>query len=123
MRYGNPILSVAESVMSALLKDLPDIEEDFRGKKYTRRPNEDDIEVKLWQQSFPNTALVFDGQTGIAGQAISTADIVVVTYLDTALVYCNGRLAYKANAKNEEFAEDALSTNLRGQREASSRYK
>jgi hypothetical protein len=89
---------IATSIYSALLKDLPNIED--RGK--SRRPTLHDVEVYSFPQTWSSTALGFGG---IGGQAFTTAQTVVVSDLQHACVYFGGQLAY-TKAMTQELVAD-----------------
>ena len=96
---GNAILSVASAVIKALEYDLPDIKENDR----ERRPNEDEIEVYSFPQTWGSTALGFGG---VGGQMVTGAQTTVVVHLNNAAVYFNGYLAYVIEGFNQTFFED-----------------
>lgn len=102
MRYGDPITCVANAVIRACVKDLPDIEyDDFywdekKNKQYVkrkRRPEERDVEVAMYLQYFSDTSL---GRGGLAAQGASETYTTAVMSQGIAAVYRGARLDYLA---------------------------
>lgn len=102
----------ARSVYSALLKDLSDVTETRRSYNaarnptdgdYSRRPNEREIEIYSFPQTWGSTALGFGG---VGGQAFTTAITVVVIHGREACVYFGGAFAYKIKRFNQVLFED-----------------
>lgn len=73
----------------------------------------EDIEIKVWKQTWPNTTLGFGG---IGGQEISSAYTVVLinTIFTECVVFHGMRLAYKTEL-TREIMERIAHNNLMGQ--------
>lgn len=99
MRHGHPVTSLAEALYSALLKDLPEIEyqwqppgkRDAKPEVRKRRPEEHEVEVTMFYQTWGSTALGFGG---IGGAAMTSAPTIIIACGRDAAVYFGGRLAY-----------------------------
>ncbi len=105
---------IIAAVHQAIDGDLPDVEEevwgivDNRAAKtgvHVRRPTGHELEVYAFPQCWGSTALGF---SGVGGQAMTTAQTVIVSLASTACVYFGGRLAYKVEdwQRNEMFLKD-----------------
>ena len=115
MNNTNCLVTLPTSLMSALLKDLPDIEYRYKtveehkqgkeGKLKKRRPEMWDIrQVIMFQQTWGSTALGFGG---MGGASMTTADVVVVEGPDASCcVYMGGHLAYTIKSPKPDFWRD-----------------
>lgn len=121
MQSSDPLNTLSHAIQSALSSDLPDISWEVQGETRTRRPRRNELNIVMFQQDWPTTALGFDGL--VAGQAFTSAYTVIVTLDRTACVYFAERLAYTADTRNSVFQEDLAQRSLEGQREARTRYK
>lgn len=108
MRPDSPFDALHTSLASACLHDLPDLayqqlvagkdgKYDAKNPSYetrTRRYHFDEVEVKMFLQSWGSTAL---GYGGLGGSAITSAYTVVISHGNYYCVYfgSGGRLAYK----------------------------
>lgn len=97
MRSGTPYEALAESLVKALVVDLPAVTSKTRsGLIRNYRPAERDVEVRMWLQTFANTGIGLD--VGVAGQAMMEAYVVSVTALygpgSVTAFYFGGRFAY-----------------------------
>lgn len=119
MRYNSPILALHEALASALLLDLPAIQqehtdwaaieqdrkrlgagyEEFRKKHGVpvqtrpRRPAAEEVEVQVFNQLWGSTAT---GYGGLGGSAMTNAYTVIVGSRNCICVYFGcGALAYK----------------------------
>lgn len=102
MKSGNPIEAISESVYSALLLHLPEIEynsqtpqhrrDGIEGVIKKRRPRMDEVDVYVFPQVWGSTALGFGGM----GESTITSayTVVVISNNEYASVYFNGGLAY-----------------------------
>jgi len=104
----SPIEAMAESIYSAIIRDMPAIT--YEHYQYqdgmrnlvegTRRPGDQEVTTYQFPQQWSNTAIGFGG---IAGHAFTMAYTTVVIYKDVACVYFGGRFAYRVNAEGELF--------------------
>jgi len=117
MELGSPILALHNALSAAIYRDLPDIHYEDRDWdvwntwsperikqsmkdnikmptiKKTRRPDERDIEIVLFAQTWGSTSL---GYGGMGCSAMTPAYTVVVQTPSTSCVYFGGgELAYK----------------------------
>ena len=101
----NPLPVIARSLYWALDRDLlPFTGKDYRGKEFSTRPHEHQVEVTAFVQTWGNTACGFPG---ISGQAFTPAYTVIVEGPQRdAAVYFGGRLAYHIDHPNQKFVED-----------------
>ena len=117
------LTALAASLYNAVLKDLPAIHYKKYGRDEVgvRRPDERDIEVRMFPQTWSSTALGFGG---IGGQAITSAYTVVITSGDHAAVYFGGRFAYlvKDWGSCEDFRKDLSATSMAAIDRAKKRY-
>lgn len=127
MNCENFVQDYAKSVYHALNKALPDIEYDWRDwktkeiTKRTRRPDECDIKVQSWMQTFGNTAALFSRPDGIAGAARTTSLIVDIECGQFHYIYCDGKFVY-AVMPDLEFDRDRKERKLRTLGEAEKQY-
>lgn len=149
MQLGNPLLALHSALAAALHRDLPDIsysERDWTAWRSlskdqqadaiknntaphisrTRRPQDYDVEVVMFPQTWGSTAL---GYGGMGGASMTPAYTVVVQEGDCSCVYFGrGELAYRiignsmTPAGRERWFNDLQSQNLAGCMEAASRY-
>jgi hypothetical protein len=77
------------------------------------------LEIILFQQSWANTSCGFGG---VAGQAITRADTVVIRHGNYARVYINRRYAYTAHVDGQ-FSIDLAERCLAGAAYADKTYK
>lgn len=113
MRAGEPFSALSLAVGHALFEGLPDIEYEktnwgpggtrTSAGKAKRRPYVDEIDIRMFSQTWGSTALGFGG---IGGAAMTDAYTVVVRYSRPAAVYFAGRFAYLIENPNEKFDED-----------------
>lgn len=91
---------------------------DMKDKMVRENPGcfNDDIEVYAFPQVWSSTALGFGG---IGGQAISSANTVVLVadHLDLAYVFFNSGFAYKVKSITREFMEDVYGHRMKSVRE------
>jgi predicted phage tail protein len=109
MELEHPAVSLTDALVDALGHRLPDIEYQFQtpmerqeGKPIqtrTRRPDMQDIEVRMFPETWGSTALGFGG---MGGAAMTAAYTVVVSSGNISLVYWAGRFAYTVE-KNSTF--------------------
>lgn len=122
MMAGEPISSLAASLYSALLQDLSPVEYEESawdavakqrkptGVKKSRRPYENEVEVKMFLQTWGSTALGFGG---IGGSAMTSAYTVAVFGPNgDVVVYFGGRKAYHIKRPNDNFMSDCAVGNL-----------
>jgi hypothetical protein len=122
MTAGNPVNSLAAAFYRAIDHDLPDIQYERRlggtrdkdGNYATeaaiRRPNENDVEVYHFLQTWGSTALGFGG---VGGSAMTSAyTTVVISEHQHAAVYFGGRAAYVIRNVNNEFWSDLRSFDM-----------
>lgn len=101
-------------IYSAMLVDLPEVEDVRYGSKSTvsrtfmRRPYISELTVYSFPQTWGSTALGFGG---IGGSAMTTAQTVVVMNGRDACVYFGGRLAYGAPV-NHDLMDDIAAQNM-----------
>lgn len=150
MQLGNPLLALHAALAAALHRDLPDIAYEDRDwnawqsltkeqqgqairtntvptVSRTRRPQDHDVEVIMFPQTWGSTAL---GYGGMGGAAMTPAYTVVVQEGDCSCVYfgCE-RLAYRIVGNSmtpkgrERWFNDLHSQNLAGCMDAINRYK
>lgn len=143
MSSSSPVLSLHQALAHAVLKDLQPVTRsvvDFdRIPQGTRppmnelprkdvlcRPEDRDVSVVLFPQTWGSTAL---GYGGLGGAAMTTAYSVVVQTLADACVYFGvGRLAYHCvfeamtSEQRESFQKDIGKQSLCARAEAQSRY-
>lgn len=143
MKSGHPLLAVHEALSSALSYDMasqPAERVDYRpldgGKdipwsqlprqKYMRRPQEHEVEVYLFPQTWGSTAL---GYGGVGGAAVTQAYTVVVTNRSEACVYFGqARLGYRVDftcvspEQRAAFERDLGAHQLLGRRDAAAAY-
>lgn len=97
----NPIQQIIDSVDDALVRIKQDLKLDILG--------EDMLQVYSWHQTWSSTSCGFGG---VAGQAITTAQTVVIMYEGNgAYVYHHGRFAYKLHLddrRTKDFANKFL---------------
>lgn len=121
MRAGSAVESLASALYRALAQDLPSIEYTWRkpgsnkdGKGWeeetrTRRPDERDVKVFHFPETWGSTALGFGG---IGGAAMTTAYTTVVMSGIDAAVYFDGMLAYVVESPNDQFIQDVAKHNM-----------
>lgn len=122
MRAGNPIANLAAALYRAIDQYLPDIQYErripgtrddngnYQTEKAIRRPNEDDVEVYIFLQTWGSTALGFGG---VGGSAMTPAyTTVVISEHQHAAVYFGGRLAYVIQNISNEFWSDLRSFDM-----------
>lgn len=124
------ITNLSKSIFSACHNDLPDFKYPYRKPgqsqdktvEKSRRPELYDLHsVFLFQQLWGNTACGFPG---IAGQAMTYADTVVVVGPSMEhCVYFGGRFAYLILKPNEQFMDDLAAHRLVEQTRGKSRYE
>lgn len=135
-----PIETLAQSLYSACLRDLPEIK--CRGGdpasrvsetgvapaehslvEHTRRPVPYDCEIGMFRQTWGSTALGFGG---IGGQAMTPAYTVIVSCdrSRASAVYFGGRFAYLVEYVNQNTAYqmDVANQLMADQAKAASRY-
>jgi hypothetical protein len=138
MRSGHPVNALAASLYHACFVQLlphqyPEIKwlekpdpatgsrQHQTGKITESRPRPDQCEVTLFQQTWGSTALGFGG---IGGQAITSADTVVVEGPQgDACVYFGGQFAYHVKRPNERFRGDMAVHRMAEVRGATARYE
>ena len=98
---SDPIQSLLMAYHKAILSDLTKLPHPKRATLMEIDPNQ--LEVYHFPQMWGSTALGFGG---IGGQAMTTAYTTVITYGIEAVVYFNGRLAYRIERVNQTFFED-----------------
>ena len=86
MRQGTILAAVSEAVQAARLRDLPDRKFKIAGKNFTTRPDEQDLVVSVFLETWPSTAL---GYGGMGGSAMTDAYTVIVgdPHNNIALIY------------------------------------
>lgn len=143
MRSGHPLLAVHAALSSALSYDMapqPAERVDYRPLKggaqipwsqlprqqYMRRPQEHEVEVHLFPQTWGSTAL---GYGGLGGAAMTQAYTVVVSNRSEACVYFGqAQLGYRVDftcISDEQlaaFKRDLSAHQLLGRREAAKAY-
>lgn len=96
MTAGDIYLTVATAVGAALFRDLKEFQAPDTDR--TRRLTESEVEVFVFPEGWPSTAL---GYGGVGGQAFTTAYTVIVASFatDEALVYWGpgGRLGRRVS--------------------------
>ena len=122
MNICDPVLALTHAMTMARHRDLPDAVSTWRGQEQRSRPQRDELDVRLFMQSWPNTSAGIDAASGMAGQAFCTAPTVVVMWRGTACVYFGECLAYSVTALKGDFLDDMRRGNLASQRSAVSRY-
>ena len=95
---------------------------DFGGKPYSQPCSENDLDVRHFRQSWPNTATMFTRPGGISGQAFTDAWTTAIGRGNTWRVYCDGRACYSVTDPNKEFLADLAAANLADQGRAAGRY-
>jgi hypothetical protein len=122
---------IVNAVNQAIQKDLPNVNDDRWGivngraavlENVQRRPLEHEIEIFSFPQTWSSTALGF---SGIGGQAMTTAQTVVISMEGNAWVYIGGQLAYRVDNwhRNEAFTRDMKNHHMASQFESFKRYK
>lgn len=73
----------------------------------------EDVEVRKWEQTWPDTSCGFGG---LAGQAFTTAPTVVVQHRETdeAVVYHANNFAYRVHTPSAKFQEAMMARQLPG---------
>ena len=107
MQLGTPFDALSQALASACYKDLPDIvyqRKDYHASKVhnrevyiqeSRRPEQWEVEVVMFPQTWSDTSLGFGG---MAGQAFTPAYTVIITHdMSNYCVYFGGRFAYRVN--------------------------
>ena len=117
MHASDPLNSLAAAYYAALSHDLPYVSSGPIGA--FRRPSADQVEVTMFRQEWPSTALGFDG---VGGRAMTKAYTTVVCLGDMCCVYFAGRLAYRASKRSEAFSQDLAAQKLVSAREAGTKY-
>jgi hypothetical protein len=124
----NPVETLAAAVYGYLAK-APDKVHSFDTdtRNWVQPRSTEDLEVIHFQQSWSNTALMFDGQGGIAGQAFTSAYTTVICDDLGMHVFCNGRPAYDlgngiSHEDRAKFARDVADRRLVSQKNAVKRY-
>jgi hypothetical protein len=116
------------ALYSALMKDLPDIEEvrqrpwivdDAPQTTIIRRPTMDEVEVYAFPQTWGSTALGFNG---LGCSAMTTALTIVVRYATVSCIYFGGSHAYTITDITEAFEKDLHGFNMRDVATARKRY-
>lgn len=106
MRRSDPLTSVAAALCAA---------QEYFGRQADN--------VDLWQQRFPNTSC---GHGGVAGQAITEADVVVahgtVGGRGRSLVLLAGRPAYSVATRCPKFLDDVRDGSLASKSRARDLY-
>ena len=126
MKAGNPIEAISESVYSALLLHLPEVEytsqtpqqrrDGIEGVIKKRRPRMDEVEIYVFPQVWGSTALGFGG---MGGSTITSAyTVVVISNNEYASVYFNGGLAYTRKA-GSALMQDVAAGNMASVSDAS----
>lgn len=122
---------IITAVNKALQSDLPDVEEEVWGivnnraaktSTHVRRPAQHEVEIFSFPQHWGSTALGFPG---VGGQAMTTAQTVIVSLETTAWVYFGGLLAYHVEGwqRNEAFMRDMKEHRMAALHESFKRYK
>lgn len=153
MNSGHALQTLHEALAAALLRDLPDLHEMTRdweagrareaqigaqaaraefeqqgypAKPLTRRPQEREVDVQLFNQLWGSTAL---GYGGLGGAAMTNAYTVVVSHAGNSCVYFGGgRLAYQVSAgqasaeQRELFHKHLAARQLASRRQAQALY-
>lgn len=149
MRLGNPLEALHHALAAALYRDLPDItyaDRDWdawralskleQGEAMrtntvptvsrTRRPQDHDVEVIMFPQTWGSTAL---GYGGMGGASITSAYTVVVTDHNISCVYFgHAQLAYRVNHNQltaegrENWRADLAAHNMASCQKSVSRY-
>lgn len=122
MRVSDPLNALSHALSMARHRDLPPVPFTWKGKTEERRPRAEALDVRLFMQSWSSTALGFDLDSGLAGQAFTTAPTVVVMHERSACVYFGECLAYRVPKMTADFLEDMKSGDVVSQSEAAARY-
>lgn len=85
-----------------------------------RRPQTSDIAVYSFPQTWPNSTC---GHGGLALQAFTVADTVVVCLAHEAAVFINGRFSYRAELPCDVFTKDMSGFAIAGPKDAPLRYR
>lgn len=150
MQLGNPIEALHHALAAATFRDLPDIhytnrdwdawrdlskDEQAQAIKtnttptvsQTRRPQDYDVQVIMFPQTWGSTAL---GYGGLGGAAMTSAYTVVVQEGNCACVYFGGeRLAYRVHYNDltpegwDKWNSDLAAQNLSDVASSAQRYK
>jgi hypothetical protein len=125
---SNPVNDLTAAVFNALYVTLDDVPYETRDwnspneKGYVtklRRPTVTEIEVTMFSQSWPSTALGFGGAGGLA---ITAAYTVIVRHQQQYVIYFGGRFAYKITNPNPKFFADMQSHTMCAVSEVSNYY-
>lgn len=122
MRVSDPLNALAAALTGARLLDLPDVVHTRKGQVHRSRPPADQLDVKLFQQTWASTALGFDAGAALAGQAFTLAPTVIVMHAGAACVYFAEGLAYRVLKMNNAFMQDMMVMDMAPQSEAVARY-
>lgn len=122
MRISDPLNALSHALVMARLHDLPAVSVTWKGKTEERRPRAEVLDVRLFMQSWPSTALGFDLQSVWAGQEFTTAPTVVVMHERAACVYFGESLAYRIPKMGSAFLQDMKDGDLVSQSEARQKY-
>lgn len=129
MRVSDPLNALAAALTLARQRDLPDIHWAWQGRSGKRRPMQEELDVRLFLQTWGNTSLGFDMHDGLAGASMTTAPTVVVmkngaasAYLSAACVYFGETLAYRVPKMNDNFIQDMQAGHMAAQSCAAERY-
>lgn len=132
MRAGNPLEQMSAAMYSAIFKDLPDVEYEYRstrqvldkeaGTPKKRRPYADEVEVVMFPQMWGSTALGFGGMGGAAMTKAYTT-VVFGNSNQSVCVYFGTRLAYAIDKDiPSEFWADLKNHNMPSVDKAIKRY-
>ncbi len=127
--YPSPFAALHDAIQTALNRDLPDvISLSHDGNTSENRPNFNNIEVILFNQTWTNTACGYEHQ--FAGQAMCNAYTVLVKSEEFYAVYFGtDKLAYLIDLENMSdmgrkcFLADLNARKLKSVREAKELYK
>lgn len=132
MDIGNPIEAMASAIYSATIRDLPDIEYEYRkpgtgpdweSENRKRRPDAGrDIEAVQFSQTWGSTVLGFGG---VGGASMTSAYVTVVHCMraQASAVYFAGRFAYLIKKPHRIFYDDIRTNSMADVSKAHSRYK
>lgn len=83
-----------------------------------------DYNIDVFPQTWSNTALGFDKDGGVSGQAMTKAYTTIVheNVTDFYVVFFGENPCYMIDEVTQEFVDDLRSRSLVGQREADKRY-
>lgn len=122
MRVSDPLNALSYALVMARQHHLPAVPVTWQGRTEDRRPRAEAIDVRLFMQNWSSTALGYDLQSGLAGQAFTSAPTVVVMHERAACVYFGESLAYRIPKMGPAFIQDMKDGDLVSQSEAGRKY-